>query len=638
MPEFAVISASGDPLQLVLYWALVVLAALLAWFVLAFVFLPFYFGLKFAIDRVVASVRNWSNELGAMARRIFAGIAMSFGRLGGTNEVKVFLQNDIRSLQRTVGGAKAGVTKQMKLFRRAAERAAATTGGVPGVLRRVNDEITRLQTVPQLDAESIKIAKGRTLAMFRAIVFTLFWLGIVGLNTVMLHEFFKGFVPFRIPLFGFSLEVAWAVAAFYTFLELVFGFALEKENEKRDEGHGIGPMQIVLLFFIMVAIAVEVALYTILSFEIQWDWPAAIAQSMPAWANGWLGLLGLVIGGGVVLSGYFMGAQWAEVFKGNAVLSMRNQARVLSASLDRLPQKLQQLKDAVNVVQGKLDPTANDTLVRETDKVRTEIERHVGLLNAKLDDAEQRKYPPVTDASSHEARRFRWKVLAFGAGGIVAVLGNVLRMTAALNGTEIRDFGPLAPPIFAAVATILMLFAGRVAATTLVVTHTRSSTSDDQRDMHLIGHGLGMAQWGGIVLALLLLLFSAWAGTNGFRSMDVGGLTSSLAVNVATFMVGAFLEDIVRGLVFFAEAIARTVGGAVTALVAFLGLGAAIVVAALHFLIELIAAPALWLMRVFGNRKNSTGRTQAAQARRLQQQTMPMATPEQQMVGGEAGA
>jgi hypothetical protein len=120
--------------------------------------------------------------------------------------------------------------------------------------------------------------------------------------------------------------------------------------------------------------------------------------------------------------------------------------------------------------------------------------------------------------------------------------------------------------------------------------------------------------------------------------MDVGGLTSSLAVSVATFMVGAFLEDIVRGLVFFAEAIARTAGGAVTAVVAFLGLGAAIVVAALHFLIELIAAPALWLMRVFGNRKNATGRTQAAQARRLQQQMTPMPAPEQRVVGGEAGA
>ena len=604
MPNLSAIATNGDPLQLVIYWGIVAFAFLVAWFVLAVAFLPFYFGIKAAIDAVVGKIRGGAQSAGELARQLFQGIAQSFSRLGTTAEVKVFLLSDIRALARAVDETRSTVSKSLKKFQRVTQRAAASAGGVPGVMRRVHEEIDRLHTVPQLDAESIKIAKGRSVAWFRAILITAFWIGIVALNTVMLHEFFKGLVPLRIPIFGINLEIAWAISVFYTFVEFIFGFLLERANEKREAVGGVGAMQLVLVPFILIAIFVEVALYTILSFDIQWAWPDAIAASIPAWADGWLGMLGLVIGGGVVFSGYFMGAQWAEVLRGGSVISMKAQARLLSDSLDSLPERLGRLKEAVDAVQGKLGPEANDALAREHSNFTTSVEQRVGALRDRLDaiDKIRPSLPPIEEASNHEVNRFRWKVLAFGVGGVVAVLGNVLLMTTALAVTEIGNLGPYAPPAFAVVATILMLFAGRVSASILVVTHGRV-TSNSGHEQQLTGHGLGVTQWAGVILAALLLVFSGWAGTSGFRSIDAGGLSSSLAVNVATFMVGAFLEDIIRGLAFFGEVIIRTLAAGLLGSVALIALVGSLLVSTLLFLIELVAGPAIWLWRTIRGRK-----------------------------------
>ena len=640
MPNLSASLASGDPLQLVFYWASVALAALIAWFLIAIVFLPFYFGIKTAVDLMVSRVRHSAFAIAAVAHRIFGGIVSSFGRLGTANEVKVFLQSDIRSLRHAIDAARVGISKQFRRYRRVTERVASTSGGVPGVMRRVNQEIDRLQRVPQLDAESIKTAKGRSVAWFRAILITAFWIGIVALNTIMLHEFFKGLIPFRIALFGLTFEVAWAISIFYTFVEFIFGFLLERTNEKREGAAGVSTMQLVLVPFILIAIAVEVALYTILSFDIQWAWPEAIATSMPPWADGWLGALGLVIGGGVVFSGYFMGAQWAEVLRNGSVISMKAQARLLSHSLDGLPERLHRLKEAVSLAQGRPDPTLDTVVIGHQSNLTSEIERGVNLLNEKLEavSSARKSFPPVEDASNHEARRFRWKVLALGAGGVVAVIGNGLRMTTALSSTEIGNLGPLAPPAFATVATVLMLFAGRIAATTLVVTHGRVA-SDNSHESHLNGHGLGITQWAGIALALLLLVFSAWAGTNGFATMDIGGLSSSLAVSVATFMVGAFLEDIVRGLAFFVEVLARCVAGGALGLVALLALVASWILAGLLFTVEILSGPALWLWRTFrGPRaRQSTEPSSEPQPRQLSA-SMEQSKSEHHLELGEARA
>jgi len=586
-------SANGDPVKLVILIAQFLLACLAAWLIIAVVFLPFYSGLKWLIDTVIESIASAAKWLFARAGAIAAKIGESFGSLADAGKMKVLLVDQIASLKATARNATAKVERQLKRYRSESLKASQAEGGVPGLITRIDAELERLRAAPRIDPESLKIEVDRGINLFRAIFLTLFAVSVMAINTALLNEFFRGLIPYTIPYL--YIPLALVIALVYTFVEFVFGLVLEIENERR-RGQSVGFFQIVLVMLILVVVLVEVGLYTLLSFEIAWPWPEGM--TVPQWLNGWLGLMGLIIGGGVTVAGYAMGDAWAKVMRANAVFNMKKQARLLDGVLSALTNRINQVDTVLSAAKGRIGAGSDPASLAAGEDIRKKIETEIDHLGKKLGAIEYKTFRDVDDAGPGEAIRRQAFAIGIALAAVCFLTGNTLLHIRFWNSTPIGEIAAWAAPALAAVLALGMAGAGRLAATQFVLT-TAFASANEPGEQRLTHHGLGPTQWVAVAAAIAIAAFGIWAATNGFARLSVGLIMASLALNGLCFIIGAFLEEIVRALGVGLLALGRSglalifmIGGLVVGLVWVL-------MHVLHILIGVIAAPALWLWRQF---------------------------------------
>ncbi|MFZ4071956.1 MAG: hypothetical protein ACOYJ6_17860 [Caulobacterales bacterium] len=579
--------AANTPTAAALQWLAVALIAVVGWLILSIVFFLPYLGVAWLTNLSSKGVGAAATTLFASARTVWEGVSVQFEKLADPNNLSVLLVGKIDETRAFAERALKGLKRERKKH----EKRGAM--GERDVLARVRNAMGRLDKVQPIELDDDQASKlsGRAMAWVRAILFTILAVAIVLVNTFLLNEFFKGFFPQYLPVLGIQLGLVFSIM--YTFVELGFGFTLERINEKREEEgrQGVGAMQLVLVSFIIVAVAVEVVLYALLSFEIRWPWPEEVAAALPWWMDGWLGGMGLLIGGGVCVMGYAMGDQWADVLRRMSVATIKKRTEVLNRTINALPQQVRDINSALDRTPAAAP--ADGSAPRSSGMLDSQISRLEESLN-RLSGAEVAGAAP---AVGRHATAQRWLAPVLAGAGVLMAAGVIVQQAISLSNSDIAEWGWWAPLFVAFLVSVALLIGGFLARPRFLG-HGVGPSRQDGGQLHVEGVPMNGWGWLGVAIGLFSLAFGVWIVLEDFPLIDLRMLALTIILSLVMFGLGFVVESIGAGLAFMLNALFR---GILASLIALVGVLVSVMRAALwilQFTARLIAAPAVFLMRI----------------------------------------
>lgn len=596
------VGAAGDPVQVTVRIAALALAWLLAWVVISIPFAILYAALRNILEAAAKALASGVNFLKGAIVNSIGQIGDNFRALAHPDRLRVIVVDQIRALRKAARKSAREVRDLINRYDRLVGRAGGAGGQLVKRLQDVEANVdqlgSKLRIIKIKDLEElIKTHGGNAVPWFRAIFVTVFAIAIMGVNTLLLFTFFKDLIHFRIPYV--TIPSGMIFAALYTFVELVFGIGLEIANEAHGKQKGIGFAQFVLCVFIFVAIATEVGLYVVMSAGIHWPWTG----HAPAFLNGWLGGLGIIIGGGVAWAGYLMGNQWAAVLRGGEMLSLKRQAEFLNNKIKALPDQITAVHEAAQRATltsgGERSPAAD-----EFDKdAETTLAARLKDLAKRLEDLRAEYVSPVAPAHEADASGRRYLILGLAVATVVVGVCNAMFNANFLLRTSLADLGPYAAPAIAGVFALIAFICGRFATSAYQV----GVANEDGGKLILTQHGGGVTQWLALGTAGVMLVVGAWAATSGFSQFSLGMILLSVTLNMGSFVLGGFLDDVLNGLWFLASAVLQSIWTLVLSIaISILGL-LWVVAQVFPWAFKLIGYPMLWIYQTIAGMMSRGG-------------------------------
>lgn len=140
------------------------------------------------------------------------------------------------------------------------------------------------------------------------LLLTAFSIAVLIVNTALLNEFYRGLFPQLIPVFGIALPLSMMFSTMYSVSMVMFGMTLQRLLAKSRETGRLNIVTILTVALCVISVLNEMILFGILSFAIHWPWPTGL--DVPPWVDGWLAVMGLILGGGAVAAGYQVTKAW----------------------------------------------------------------------------------------------------------------------------------------------------------------------------------------------------------------------------------------------------------------------------------------------------------------------------------------
>lgn len=222
------------------------------------------------------------------------------------------------------------------------------TSAIDAGIRRLNDQIDALAKteftasnpdIPDLKKLQLDDSTHRR-AIWKFTAGLLLAPILIAINTVMLHEFFRGVIS----LYVFGIQLSLVLALFFSILELSIGVWLYSQQQKSattDVRHVFA--EILLITAVAALAAVEMFFYAILSSQIDPTIlrPLFPAGTVPYWALYWLSPIGFVIVIVLAFTGHALVEAWDDLRHGATVHSLRSQLTAIQSAGSKLIQEFE---------------------------------------------------------------------------------------------------------------------------------------------------------------------------------------------------------------------------------------------------------------------------------------------------------
>lgn len=583
----------GDPANVALRWVVALTIVALGWVVIGFLVLPAYHGIRMLVGSTIEHITSGVRWLFSNAQAQIERITRAFNAIALQDNLKSLLVDQLAQLRQTARAAAKSVNAALYRFR------TAGGGSANNITARLNHELDRLAAVQTVGAPHEEAYRRRGMTLMRALLFSLLAVALMFVNTAILYEFFRPMIRFQTQVLGVTISYAFVISLLYTVAEFSMGLALEVFSEKEDrQSEGLNVAAALMTVLIATAVIVEIFLYGILSFNIPWPWPQELRESLPPWINGWLALMGLLIGGGVAVAGYLVGDQWSKVIRFSAYKSMAAQAERLNDALREFKGSIPELRQSADISENPAESEGAESIEQQT----------VAMLAA-LKQVQTADISEMAACSPGDANMRRAFALALIALAALLIGGNIILQSGFLARTQLGAIADWAPYAFAAIMAAAMMLFGWLAATILQATRIGRGGDAKSQRFQVRDHGLGLPQIFGIIGALVMIAFGVSLATNGFSRLEFDLLLASVGLNIATFGLGAMSESIASALIFLVRMVWHMVLALVLAVAALLTGAVWLVLRALEVITGVIAAPALWLISLMRRGGQSTPRS-----------------------------
>jgi hypothetical protein len=369
---------------------IIILAAIiLAWVLVS---IPAYW-----IARALASpLGRLSETFGRIRSRMMEFVRTLFGRRGVP--VEQFVADHAQAFSFAADNAK--ILSELRAARGTVQAMPTKWSGLETAVldaqkatKDTGVAIQRLQwpepVEPPSPTQYAAIRVERNDAWLRVVTFGLFALALIGINTLMLKEFFASFVP-PIRILGAPLPIV--MSCLFSVMEVAFGAFLafvEGTSTGAYLGKAIGGLAILSLS------ALELGFYARFGAEFDFDPFSTLwaPDRPPNWTKSWFGIFGPLVVIGMALCGHMLFGALRVLWRDSAVRQFRKFLDARTRSADEIQAKLASAQKAALELSGTLK------------EIGTQFRPASDALSSgaqQIVEAQRRM-----DASLHEAQRIR---------------------------------------------------------------------------------------------------------------------------------------------------------------------------------------------------------------------------------------
>lgn len=437
---------------------------------------------------------------------------------------------------------KRKIRQSAKLSASLAKKANLLVGGIMRNTKKLETAIDKFTSntigevqieVPNVD-EQIKLTKKRRIGIFLVVLGVLIMIALVGVNTLMLREYFAGFIDEFIS-FGMGIKLSDVLALLFTLLEISLGVHLYKTQKDADATNNIRTtiMEIVDISCIVVLAFIEGVLYLFLSAGFRGIDPADIMDlnGFEFITGTWLALFGPVVVVTLAATGHMLVNGLDMIVEAGhdkdyekKTNKIGNKVRRITKTIGFIESKHGQLRSSLDEYISQFSKITNSKQLSANERLLAEVEDFVKALADK--SSSQNVIYQVANKS--ETLRHFYKYSFFAIGGcIVMHVFVALQMHYLYNHTNFMNLPSLVNIVIAAVSTISVPLAAY-----MVTAPMRTGAGDEKvetirspRDI------INVVTGSAIILAVIYFLWKLTQGI-GMDAVNIGFLALIACVGV----------------------------------------------------------------------------------------------------------
>ncbi|HEX6980228.1 MAG TPA: hypothetical protein VF342_13100 [Alphaproteobacteria bacterium] len=436
----------------------------------------------------------------------------------------------MREIAAARAAAEAIPTKSAALEKRIGDAREAVKDGLVAVQRlRLPDPVE-----PPSHTQYSMIQVARNDAWLRAVAFGLFALLLVGINTLMLKEFFASLVP-PVKILGVPLPL---VAAFlFSIVELIFGACFAFVDERST---GAYVARLILSLAIGALAVLEGGFYARFGTELEFDPFSAFwaPDKAPLWTRTWFGVFGPLVVLGMAFCGHMLFVAFRELFRDSVVRQYRRFLDLRTRHADQIQKMLEAAQDRTSDLAAALKDlnTEYGAAEKALPKVADELAKARAQLEAALSRAQEIRLEPFKEVGRAEMlRTFLGCLFQAGSTGIAYV---VIALAFGVFGfnAPVTIGGVLLPGVAIAIGElVLTLGAGYAASRTTV------ATCDGDSAPTPVSSGVGIRRLAAYAVAVAVIVANAVVLLHEATVVGAMWFALTCAANFWLFVVGGRL-------------------------------------------------------------------------------------------------
>jgi len=377
-------------------------------------------------------------------------------------------------------------------------------------------------------------SSARRRGMYLVVLSIPIMIALVGVNTLMLREFFSSFIDEYVS-FGMGIKLSTVLALFFTLAEITLGVLLYQTQKKSVSTTNIRtPLtEIMFIVFIVGLAFLEGVLYLFLSASF-----SGIKLSMVMELQGfefvtatWLALFGPIIVGTLAATGHMLVNGFDQIVEAGHTKQYRKEAASIVKKVDKLKKSLEIIEDKHKSLVPSLDNLLSQTQKVSTNGVPSLTEHllegvsEIKKVMAARSETQRELYQVLSDDEG--LRHFyKYSFLALGGGVVIGVF-TWLQMHYLFKHEFFSGLPLFANTIIAAVQAVAIPLGAY-----MITAPVRTATGGKRPEVIRSPHDLINIVFG--VLIIVSTIYFSWLLTllSASSSIDIGFFVLLVCIGV----------------------------------------------------------------------------------------------------------